>query len=42
MVRETTNEKVRFLVWQKVVGVVDEFIEAFLVLLDRACEGKTC
>jgi hypothetical protein len=41
MVWETTNEHVRFLVWQKVVGVADEFVEAFLVLLDRAHEGKT-
>jgi hypothetical protein len=40
MVRETADEQVRFLVWQKVVGVADEFIEALLVLLDRAREGK--
>jgi hypothetical protein len=40
MVRETADEQVRFLVWQKVVGVADEFVEAFLVLLDRAPEGK--
>jgi hypothetical protein len=41
MVRETADEHVGFLVWQKVVGVADEFIEAFLVLLDQAREGKT-
>jgi hypothetical protein len=40
MVRETADEQVRFLVWQKVVGVADEFIEALLVLLDRSREGK--
>jgi hypothetical protein len=40
MVRETTDEQVRFLVWQKVVGVADEFVEAFLVPLDRAREGR--
>jgi hypothetical protein len=40
MVRETADEQVRFLVWQKVVGVADEFVEALLVLLDRAREGK--
>jgi hypothetical protein len=39
MVRETANEQVRFLLWQKVIGVADEFIEALLVLLDRAREG---
>jgi hypothetical protein len=41
MVRETADEQVRFLVWQKVVSVADEFIQAFLVLPDRAREGKT-
>jgi hypothetical protein len=41
MVRETADEQVRFLVWQNVVDVADEFIEAFLVLLDRDREGKT-
>jgi hypothetical protein len=40
MVRETADAQVRFLVWQKVVGVADEFVEVLLVLLDRAREGN--